>query len=520
MDECKLNYCKGRTSTCLNTVGSFKCGCGNGYKLVNNVCVDINECENSPCRGNSVCKNSPGGFSCECENGLEKLHPGSKTNTTCIDNKRTVCWTKKRNGKCEDSTKSLLTKEECCKTVGEPSCNNCKQIIENPISPDSPKCQTGFKYCPFAKKCIDIDECQVLQECETGCENGQCCENTPGSYFCTCPDGKTLNSDGRTCSDERIGQCFMHFNGEQASGKFQGSHRKDICCCSNIGKAWQAAGDGKVEACPHESTSQFASLCEGGWGSYTPPGNKDNEPIDINECLQFTSLCGEHGVCKNYLSGGGYECNCDPGYDTDHRGLVCKDINECKINKNICGTNLDNEPTGTCKNLIGSFECTCIPGFEQDKRGVCVDINECEANNVCLLGVCKNTEGDYECQCPDGYALEVDLFTNPVTRNCKNKNRCILEPGLCSNGKCIDTVDDDPGYRCDCDKGYQPINDDTQCVDVNECECSGVKICDDDAVCINYPGSYEFESLEKVEFFFLRTGNLLQITKSILPKFS
>ena len=120
-----------------------------------------------------------------------------------------------------------------------------------------------------------------------------------------------------------------------------------------------------------------------------------------------------------------------------------------------------------------------------------MDVNECQANNVCLLGVCKNTDGDYECECPDGYALEIDLFTKPVTRNCKNKNRCLLEPGLCEHGKCIDTVDDDPGYRCDCGKGYQPINDDTQCVDVNECECSGVKICDDDAECMNLEGSYE-----------------------------
>ena len=212
-----------------------------------------------------------------------------------------------------------MTKEECCKTVGEPDCNKCNQN-PTPSTPSGPKtCEKGFRFCPFKKTCIDIDECDVLQECEVGCkQNGSndenCCKNTPGSYFCTCPDGKTLNSDGRTCSDERIGQCFMEFNGEQASGAFQGSHRKDICCCSNIGKAWQSSDNEKVETCPHSDTSQFASLCEAAWGSFTPPGSKDQEPIDINECLQFTSLCGEHGVCKNYPEGGGYECECDPGY--------------------------------------------------------------------------------------------------------------------------------------------------------------------------------------------------------------
>lgn len=34
VDECKLNYCKGRTNKCTNTVGSYRCGCGNGYRAV------------------------------------------------------------------------------------------------------------------------------------------------------------------------------------------------------------------------------------------------------------------------------------------------------------------------------------------------------------------------------------------------------------------------------------------------------------------------------------------------------
>lgn len=44
--------------------------------------------------------------------------------------------------------------------------------------------------------CVDIDECK---ETDTGCEH---CQNTIGSYHCTCPDGFELNSDQKTCKYE------------------------------------------------------------------------------------------------------------------------------------------------------------------------------------------------------------------------------------------------------------------------------------------------------------------------------
>jgi hypothetical protein len=44
----------------------------------------------------------------------------------------------------------------------------------------------------------DIDEC----ESEHGCQYE--CINSPGSFNCRCPDGYTLQHDGRTCQ----GNCF------------------------------------------------------------------------------------------------------------------------------------------------------------------------------------------------------------------------------------------------------------------------------------------------------------------------
>ena len=45
---------------------------------------------------------------------------------------------------------------------------------------------------------IDIDECQMGTD---RCSHD--CQDTSGSYTCSCPDGYTLNSNGYTCNGKR-----------------------------------------------------------------------------------------------------------------------------------------------------------------------------------------------------------------------------------------------------------------------------------------------------------------------------
>ena len=44
----------------------------------------------------------------------------------------------------------------------------------------------------------DIDECDGVNDCQ------QLCQNTEGSYTCSCSEGFTLNSDNRTCNGKRV----------------------------------------------------------------------------------------------------------------------------------------------------------------------------------------------------------------------------------------------------------------------------------------------------------------------------
>ena len=44
---------------------------------------------------------------------------------------------------------------------------------------------------------IDVDECETLNG---GCQ--QICNNTVGSYFCSCTEGYQLQMDGTTCQGQ------------------------------------------------------------------------------------------------------------------------------------------------------------------------------------------------------------------------------------------------------------------------------------------------------------------------------
>ena len=69
VNECDatLSPC-GRNGKCINTDGSFDCGCEKGYEHIPGRCVDIDECNTSGhvCDLNAYCYNVPG-----------KIFPGS-----------------------------------------------------------------------------------------------------------------------------------------------------------------------------------------------------------------------------------------------------------------------------------------------------------------------------------------------------------------------------------------------------------------------------------------------------------
>uniref|UniRef100_UPI00358FCDDA latent-transforming growth factor beta-binding protein 2-like n=1 Tax=Myxine glutinosa TaxID=7769 RepID=UPI00358FCDDA len=77
MNEC--DYTNTCDQVCLNTFGSYHCGCTAGYQLMGDKCIDINECNTTTSCGSFDCENIPGTYRCRCLSGFK--WEGS----TCID---------------------------------------------------------------------------------------------------------------------------------------------------------------------------------------------------------------------------------------------------------------------------------------------------------------------------------------------------------------------------------------------------------------------------------------------------
>lgn len=148
-DECgDERQCPKENSRCVNTPRGFKCVCEDGYKMKDQACVDRNECLHAPCE--HLCINTLGSYKCSC-------YEGYKVNEEAPDKCRLYCGT------------------EECPAVCDP--NDRFQCF----------CPQGYvlEERQDSSFCIDINECESFY-----CE--QTCQNTYGSYNCSCRPGFKL----------------------------------------------------------------------------------------------------------------------------------------------------------------------------------------------------------------------------------------------------------------------------------------------------------------------------------------
>ncbi|CAE1328534.1 unnamed protein product [Acanthosepion pharaonis] len=330
---------------------TFNCSCPPGYLLQkDNRCLDKDECKsNATNECESFCNNTEGSYFCSCAKGYEL-----KNKTKCVNNISTTC------------TKNCSNADGC--EIDKCFCNKGFELNN-----------TDF--------CVDINECNP-NPCEYKCEN------TKGSFYCTCPNGKKVI--------EKI-KC------EVCDDDHWGINCSTPCDCQNNA----------------ECNPEKGCICQDGW-----KGTKCSE--DINEC-DIANNCTNIQKCIN--KNGSYDCECIAGYQKEGNG--CVDINECQEG-NPC--------TDLCVNTKGSYVCKCRNGYSSQNGQNCTDIDECQENLSGCEQICNNNEGSYICNCFEGYKLNDDRQTCSLIQqseackaaNCTKNQFCKYSNGtgqcLCKNG--------------------------------------------------------------------------------------
>ncbi|XP_059150288.1 fibrillin-1-like [Physella acuta] len=392
---------------CTNTEGSYYCSCNTGYRLdqINKrFCSDINECDEKMSGCKQLCVNTEGSYNCSCYEGYQ------------LNNDRFTC----------DLDKTVIDK-----------CLNCQHtcILSRQNGTSICQCDKGYVTDPNnTTECLDVDECSLAN---VPCS--QTCQNTKGSFHCSCYPGFQLLTDGVSCQ-----KCELPNYGENCTSK---------CDCKGRGNC------DTVKGC----------MCDDGWTGVSCD-------VDEDECADHTT-CPEGFICENTI--GSFLCKCPDGYV--QQSNRCIDIDECvDIGVNMtCDLRVE-----VCLNTAGSYRCECKTGYARDVKSLCQDIDECELQIDGCQHICHNVDGKYNCQCQPGYILR------------ENRRDCISVKDLCAgaNLNCTQgcSLDKNNQPTCICYRGYnKTIENGAQlCKDKDECASNETNKCSYKDKCTNTEGGY------------------------------
>ncbi|XP_065179897.1 fibrillin-2-like [Sycon ciliatum] len=187
--DCVLRDCRLARSACgphrvcqMQENGTYACDCAQGTRRSGDLCIDVDECRQSPCRQNAYCVNTSPGYLCRCAHGYQGSY-----NTRQYTDRRLQC----------------VDTNEC--TILYPACDFPRPTCRNLPGTYTCDCRPGYSKLG-ATSCQDIDECSDRSH-DCGGREGyeKTCSNTQGSYVCVCPAGFKTGFESSACED--IDEC-------------------------------------------------------------------------------------------------------------------------------------------------------------------------------------------------------------------------------------------------------------------------------------------------------------------------
>ena len=348
-DECTLgthqcpanSYCSD-TLKRLNPRG-YNCYCNEGYHCEGCttgspfICSEIDECALGThiCTADQECINTEGSFSCVDKQCLSLACSHSCQNGACS------C----PRGMALDSDQSTCSNiNECALGLAEcPDNSNCVDTTLNKLTPKGYRCLCDAGFAMNNNTCIDVNECSNETD---NCSAHHVCQNTVGSFNCvnicqdigcshscegsqcTCPDGMSLDPNGKACTD--VDECAL--------GTHQCVPNSD-CVNTSVGRI---------------SPRGYNCFCSSGFNY-----NYENgvfSCVDVDECL--SSPCAEHEICSNTIG-----------------SFSCIDESQCLLCSHDCIDGL----------------CTCPNGMVLDASGTQCELTDenvaikCDSNSMEVL---------------------------------------------------------------------------------------------------------------------------------------
>uniref|UniRef100_A0A7N6BT80 Latent transforming growth factor beta binding protein 2 n=1 Tax=Anabas testudineus TaxID=64144 RepID=A0A7N6BT80_ANATE len=541
-----LNKCqKCPTKPAYAVIANGQVECPKGFKRMNVThCQDINECLLPGICKNAECLNSKGSYRCTCKQGY-MLDPARShcVSDKAVSDQKALCYRSVSAVSCSLPLPHHITKQICCcSRVGKAwgaGCDRCplpgsdhfKEICpaghgytylrsdvqislrqlgeedlqstgisweeQSPTFSQPPSSQPSLLFpsgphwgvypqtpqvpqypeypeTPQAPHidCAHLFGFSVIDRCAATpriCGHGKCIPVQTG-YTCQCEPGFKLSALQTNCID--VNECAE--DPCEGKGRCINSYGSYTCQCHN---GYSQVITQNRKFCQDINECSMPNKCQDGKcvnteGSYTcecySGYAKSRRGLceDVDECRDPESC--PNGVCVNTL--GSFQCQaCRPGFrPVSDR---CVDVNEC-LNQTVCGR-------GRCVNTEGSFRCNCFQGYELSPDNICQDVNECATGNACPVGICINTAGSYTCQnCRPGFRPSADGL------RCEDVDEC-AQGDLCLGGVCANT---DGSYTCTkCKAGYRVSQDRQRCEDIDECQ--SLSTCAN-GICLNLEGSY------------------------------